>query len=401
MDKILDKLYDSDDILYLHSKVNTYLKETCSNSSNIEDKINSLIIKCYHSLDVYGIDRCDKDFIESKIKDIFYLIDDNDITEKLTYKEFKDNISKIKELLSHLSFIEYSNLTYNSSIDSVICKYKECIQKPVKNSFMGKKKDLNNIELRNIKKEFLNTLTKLFPSEILLQIFKDVIDNKCIKKPKSIQRNLNCKNCDSALKRENDLYVCESCGCTEKSIALSDCTYDDLGRINLNQKYTYEKRCHFRDTINQFQGKQNKFIPDNVIIDLIDTTKKHGISINKLSKEHLRSFLTETGHTKFYEDLQLIYSKITKKPCPSISHLEKDLYADFDKLVSTFLTFKDLNRKSFLNSHYVLRQLLLKHGYNVADDDLNSLKTPARLREHDDIYQRCCNILNWNFKPQC
>jgi hypothetical protein len=258
---------------------------------------------------------------------------------------------------------------------------------------------VTNTELKNIKKEFLNTLSNLFPSDILLQIFKDVINSKC-KKPKSIQKSLKCKNCDNPLKKENDLYVCETCGYTEKSIALSDCTYDDLGRINLNQKYTYEKRCHFRDTINQFQGKQNKFIPENVIKDLVETVKKHGISLNKLSKEHLRSFLTETGHTKFYEDLQLIYSKITKKPCPSISHLEKELYADFDKLVTTFLTFKDLNRKSFLNSHYVLRQLLLKHDYIVAEDDLNSLKTPARLREHDEIYQRCCNILNWNFKPQ-
>ena len=44
-------------------------------------------------------------------------------------------------------------------------------------------------------------------------------------------------------------------------------------------------------------------------------------------------------------------------------------------------------------------QLLLKQGITVPYEDLNYLKTPNRLREHDEIYKTCCNILNWNFMP--
>jgi hypothetical protein len=400
MDKILEELCNTDDIIYLNMKVNNYIKEQSSNIDKVENEINNIVLECYNSLDIYGLDKEHKEFIENKIKDIY--ISNNEKLKKLTYKEFTNNIEKIKELSSQLCFIEYSQLTYNSLVESIIEKYKIAIQKPIKNTFLGKKKHTINIELKNIKKEFINTLTKIFPSDILINIFKDNIKDKNLKKTKTdTVKSYLCIYCKKSLKKENDLLICDSCGYTEKNTTLNECTYEDLGRINLNQKYTYEKRCHFRDTINQFQGKQNKYIPETVITELLYAIKKHGININKLNKEHIRSFLTEIGYTKFYEDVQLIYSKITKKPCPSISHLEKELYADFDKLVTTFLSFKDLSRKSFLNSHYVLRQLLIKHGYNVADDDLNSLKTPARLREHDDIYQRCCNILNWNFKPQC
>jgi ubiquinone/menaquinone biosynthesis C-methylase UbiE len=45
----------------------------------------------------------------------------------------------------------------------------------------------------------------------------------------------------------------------------------------------------------------------------------------------------------------------------------------FDCLVDAFLSL-EINRKNFLNSHYVLRQLLKRQGVRVAEDDLSSLK---------------------------
>jgi hypothetical protein len=150
--------------------------------------------------------------------------------------------------------------------------------------------------------------------------------------------------------------------------------YNDYGRININQKYKYEKKCHFRDTLNQYQGKQNKFIPPKLFDDLNDILEKHGllnisedknIKYSKVTKEHIRLFLNEIEYSKFYEDLQLIYSKLTGKPCPDINRIEKQLYEDFDKLVEAFLSLPNMDRKNFLNSHYVLRQLLLRKNIKV------------------------------------
>ena len=112
-------------------------------------------------------------------------------------------------------------------------------------------------------------------------------------------------------------------------------------------------------------------------------------------------FLGESNHPEYYEDRQLIWSKITGNPCPNIQRYEKGLYTDFEQLVEVFLSFPEdvVDRKNFLNTHYVLRQLLLKRGIIVPEDDLNNLKTPARQRAHDDIYQMCCEKLEWNFTP--
>jgi hypothetical protein len=80
--------------------------------------------------------------------------------------------------------------------------------------------------------------------------------------------------------------------------------------------------------------------------------------------------------------------------------LEKNLFEDFNKLVDAFLQIScNTNRKNFLNSQYVLKQLLRRYNYHVKDDDLCMLKTPARIREHDEIYEKCCELLNWNYQP--
>ena len=113
-------------------------------------------------------------------------------------------------------------------------------------------------------------------------------------------------------------------------------------------------------------------------------------------------FLEESGHSKSYEDLQLIYHKITTFPCPNIQKYEDALYDDFDQLVEAYLSLPPHlvdDRKNFLNNHYTLRQLLRRRGVIVPDHDLSVLKTPSRLRKHDDIYQHCCNSLGWNFTP--
>ena len=190
--------------------------------------------------------------------------------------------------------------------------------------------------------------------------------------------------------------------------------FNQLQHINLNQKYKYEKICHFRDTVNQFQTKQNKYIPCKIFYDLEDMIEKHGLKnidkdidkenrkelYSKVTKKHIRDFLSETNNNKYYEDLQLFYCKITGKTPPDISHLEKKLYEDFENLVDAFLKISNhTNRKNFLNSQYVLKQLLRRYNYHVKDEDLSMLKTPARIREHDEIYEKCCDILNWNYQP--
>lgn len=412
------RIKKNDDLIYYHNKILNYIRQEKSNIPQYEQKCFKLAFDCYNSLDIYGVLDEDKQFIVSQI--------DNYKTEgiacpdkKLSYKDFKENIKEIKKINNHIVFIQYQDILYSVNINDIIKNYKKLIQTSTRQSFVGKTKVENTDEQQSCIDDFTQYVKQMFPESILKEIFKDIKDDTDSKtaretKKEKIRRicvNIiktgthYCSSCESELSGN----VCENCGNVETENFDSETTYDDTTRINVNKQFKYEKRCHFRDTINQYQGKQNKHIPSHVYDSLYEAIEKEGLldrkaetrleKYRKVKKSHIREFLKATSNSNHYEDIQLIYSKITGKDCPCISQYEKQLYEDFDALTTAFLSIPDIKTKrdNFLNSHYVLRQLLLKQGVKVPDEDLNYLKTPTRLREHDEIYKKCCFILNWNF----
>ena len=54
--------------------------------------------------------------------------------------------------------------------------------------------------------------------------------------------------------------------------------------------------------------------------------------------------------------------------------------------------------KSFINSQYVLYQLLRKYNYHCDKEDFNILKTSDRQNFHDDVCKELFKTLGWNFK---
>ena len=124
---------------------------------------------------------------------------------------------------------------------------------------------------------------------------------------------------------------------------------------------------------------------------------------NRVTKDHILLFLKETGHSKHYEDIVLIYHKLTGKKVDDISHIEDKLMEDFDKISNVYdQKFKftgKIDRKSFINTQYVLFQLLRRHKYPCKREDFNMLKTLDRKSFHDDILKVIFEHLNFNFTP--
>lgn len=219
-----------------------------------------------------------------------------------------------------------------------------------------------------------------------------------------------CENYNSHFCIHDNHYVCEKCGYVA-STTHGNMSYRDIDRVNISSKYTYDRRTHFRDSINQFQGKQNATIDAKVYSDLIEHFLSHGLipsnyndlpreeAFRDVHKEHVLLFLKETGHTKHYEDVVLIFNQLTHKPAPDISHLENDLLRDFDMLAELYdKKYKTSSRKNFINTQYVLYQLLRRHKYPCRKEDFNILKTIDRKYYHDMICQELFETLGWNFQ---
>ncbi len=367
------------DLIKLHEIVCKYI-EDCK--STLEDEV-PVITKMLDELNLstipYGIDEC-----------IDYLDHECEKTISLNYRDFKDRMDKIEQFREEDQNIQLYSDCMLTQLDHIILSYNDLIKKPIIRFFgKAKKTQATNNDQKEIEliEEYLKIL-RIYFDQKLVDLF---YSKSCIEIQKTV-----AKKTDKKVESLED----------EHTNAIStNINFQDFSRVNMNQRYKYEKKCHFKDTVNQFQGVQHKFIPESVFEDVRKMIKTHGLLSNDetnpyslVKKQHIRIFLEETDNAKYYEDFQLIYSKITGIPCPNISKYEKQLYDDFDQLVEAFFKL-NLDRKNFLSNHYILRQLLKKQRVKVADDDLNTLRTPNRLREHDDIYQQCCEILGWNFSP--
>ena len=214
----------------------------------------------------------------------------------------------------------------------------------------------------------------------------------------------------SFLERMHFFMACLICS-VEQVVLKNVSSYRDINRINISSKYQYDRKIHFRDCINQYQGKQNSTVSQNVYDDLEEQFDKHHllfgdknspkeVRFKNITKEHISIFLKELDYTKHYENINLIHYNITGKKPDDIGYIEDKLLDDFDVLTDIYdKTYKNIDRKNFINTQYVLYQLLLRHRHTCKKEDFSILKTIDRKTFHDDICKKLFCILGWNFCP--
>ena len=367
-------------------------------------------------IDILNIDKNIRDKWknnEEKINEIDTNIDD--MTDILNNRSLSVHIIKdLNDKIVSLHTIKQSCIDYQTNLNFYIMdvtplleSYKQMILAPKKISFMVKK-STDHQEVRLVVKNYLDIL-KIY--NINYGDLEDIVSNN----NKSPIKKKECKKCKSTQElvynEFTNVEICEFCGTQEEKSYKSSC-YKDITRVNISNKYTYERRVHFKDCINQYQGKQNSTIDDKVYKDLETQLELHRIipvdqtlakRFSDVTKEHILLFLKETGHSKHYEDIVLIYHKLTGKKIDDISAIEDALMEDFDKISNVYdQKFKftgKIDRKSFINTQYVLFQLLRKHKYPCKRTDFNMLKTLDRKSFHDEVVKEIFEHLNFNFTP--
>lgn len=335
----------------------------------------------------------------------------------------RNDLEKILETLDNRIENIVSRKAYNFYImesSQILEKYKQLLKKPIKVSFMKmSKQEDTSVEKEAIISEYFQLLSKYNFEELLIDnISHENLDTRKKKSPERKKIEGDAIFCDNCPNKKNfdvldgRIYVCLNCGSQQESYS-NGSSFKDVNRINITSKYTYERIVHFKDCINQYQGKQNSTIPDIVYRDLEKQFELNGLLIgggdrntmrsirfSKITKEHVLLFLKETKHTKHYEDVVLIHYNLTGIKPDDISHLEQKLLDDFNTLSNLYdKKFKQdqkIDRKSFLNSQYILYQLLKRHKHPCKKEDFNTLKTLDRKSFHEDIYSQLTQELGWN-----
>lgn len=345
------------------------------------------------------------DLYREKVTEITRILEqDGSQLDEPIKKRLHQSILDYNTLINTISSEETLNFYITESVP-ILEKYKLLLRTPLKMTFIGSCKS-NDTEKNRLIADYLSVAKKYTNISIAGEV-------------KGTSRSISQMSCDNCKRRslilsEGIIYICTSCG-FEKEVLANTLSYKDMSRTNILQKYSNERQSHFRDCIKQFQGKQNcktdltyvydaledQFEKHHMLVGNKDTPKE--IRYQNIEQEHVYLFLKELGLDKQYVNARYIYSVITGKKCPDISHIEEQLMIDFDLLVNLYIKRfkyeKKIERKSFMNIHYVFFQLLSKNKYPVRKEDFNILKTIDRKAFHDDVFKQLFEELGWNHTP--
>ncbi len=323
-------------------------------------------------------------------------------------------VDELDLLAARIDDIQLSK-TYNTYLAQtlpLIHAYKAELNKPIKLDFFASSQDTST----SIDTERKTALARQFlrvAQRYAQYTASAVIDiTQC---PNCTEQPLNDPSASSPsniVADINNVLVCTHCG-LRLDISQSAFSYKDNDRINVMTKYTYVRRIHFRDCINQFQGKQHSIIPQSVYDTLYTQIRNYKLETedaetlqeryHMVTKVHIMTFLKQASLSKHYENANLIFKTITGNVLDDISHLEDVLLEDFDTLNELYermyIQTNQIQRKNFINTQYVLYQLLRRHRYPCDPASFNFLKTTERQQFHDSICAKLFDELGWEFKP--
>ncbi len=368
----------------------------------LDEKIKSQIDEDYTNIDHYK-NICEE--LQLSLQD----------PDQLSNLEIRSKQAELDKYTSKIEKLENEFLLNEYLIRSqeIVQKWQKLIKIPQKICFMKSatssktdKLDEKSNKLEDGDEHSLNmNETKNNLLDSFLQVAKDYLEIDPISASKKSDFKCDCNSNVNFVENENNV-TCSKCG-VEHELFTNSTSFKDIHRVNMSVKYKYERASHFRDAVQQFQGKQNKKISSKVYEDLEETFDKHNLLVKsennlkkyqKITRKHIEMFLCETGHNKHYEDVYLIAKKYGREP-HQIAHLEKALYEDFDQVLSAYETLTDIKRSNFLNNQYVLYQLLRRRKYKCTKQDFNIIESKERLSDHDAIFQRICDVTQWTFVP--
>ena len=158
---------------------------------------------------------------------------------------------------------------------------------------------------------------------------------------------------------------------------------------------------HFNEWLAQFQAKETTEIHEDIYKDLYDEINKNkNINIKNISSKQVREILKKLEYNKYYEHIPHIINIINGKPAPVLTRQYEDqLRMMFKEIQTPFMEHCPSDRKNFLSYSYVLH----KFCELLELDDLLTyfplLKSREKLQQQDNIWEKICQSLKWQYIP--
>jgi len=210
----------------------------------------------------------------------------------------------------------------------------------------------------------------------------------------------HCAECNVAREEitSEGILVCPRCGSEEYALVVSDFpSFRDPPKERNN--YAYKKQNHLNEILNQFQAKESTEIPEEVMSEVICEIRKRRIdNIAVLTEQNIREILKKMNRNRYYGHAAHILSRLNGNPPPTITpEIEDKIRAMFQEVQAPYLLYCPDERRNFLSYSYIIYKFLELLELDEYKVHFQLLKSRDRLIQHDTIWKKICEYLQWEF----
>jgi len=210
----------------------------------------------------------------------------------------------------------------------------------------------------------------------------------------------HCTDCNTTREEitSEGILVCPKCGSEEYALVVSDFpSFRDPPKERNN--YAYKKQNHLNEILNQFQAKESTEIPEDVMSEVICEIRKRRIdNIALLTEQNIREILKKLNRNRYYEHAAHILSRLNGNPPPTITpEIEDKIRAMFQEVQAPYLLYCPDERRNFLSYSYIIYKFLELLELDEYKVHFQLLKSRDRLIQHDTIWKKICDYLQWEF----
>ena len=352
-----------------HRQITKQFKETRNDKKEMLDKIQDIEIEI------------------NKINEKKDKILITDINKKAMLLDKKEELYNLYKIIDS----NYDEMDYYDNAGDLLSDYYE-----INNNKEHTKESKNIIEFLSLKdKKNICSDTKI--SQVnkskLFEKYCQRIDGVRIKHDDGTTRIKYCMDCniEKILDMTESAYICQCCGDSEVIILDDDHQIKDYS--------PYRRLNHFREWLNQFQAKQTPDIPEQVFMDIVKELNKNRIvDLSTLNKKNMKIILKKLKYNIYYEHIAYIINKLNNLPPPKITRdMEKLFISMFFNIQEPWELYKQPERKNFLSYSYVLHKFCELLELDHLLDHFPLHKDPNKIMENDQIWEKICKFLNWEY----
>lgn len=212
-----------------------------------------------------------------------------------------------------------------------------------------------------------------------------------------------CPTCktEKTLIHSDGMLVCKGCGEGELVIVDNEKPGYKDSLNDIKPGYPYKRINHFNEWLAQIQAKESTEISDDIYNRILSELHKNRFAdFKKLCPSVVKKVLRHLGLTQYYEHTTHIISKLSGIPPPTFTRdTEEQLRIMFRMIQTPFDKYRPPNRQNFLSYSYVLRKFCELLELDDFIDCFPLLKNRIKLIAQDNIWQKICNDLRWQYIP--